>query len=76
VGQVNTFQMFWDTFRSRVEFQKNAEPPVHIGYSVPVVAELSARTWQAIALGANCTVSPRPFAEVSATLDNIFVFVP
>jgi hypothetical protein len=76
VGQVNTFQMFWDTFRSRVEFQKNAEPPVHIGYSVPVVAELSARTWQVVALGANCTVSPRPFAEVSATLDNIFVFVP
>jgi hypothetical protein len=37
VGQVNTFQMFWDTFRSRVEFQKNADPPVYVGYSVPVV---------------------------------------
>jgi hypothetical protein len=29
-----------------------------------------------IAIGANCTASPRPFAEVSATLDNVFVFFP
>jgi hypothetical protein len=76
VGQPNTFQMFWDTFRSRVEFQKNAEPPVPIGYSVPVVAPLPTRTWQVVAIGANCTASPRPFAEVSASLDNIFVFFP
>ena len=77
VGQVHTFQMFWDTFRSRVEFQKNAEPPVHLGYSVPAVTPLGGgRVWQVVAIGANCTASPRPFAEVSATLDNIFVFVP
>jgi hypothetical protein len=77
VGQPNTFRMFWDTFRSRVEFQKNAEPPVHIGYSVPVVTPLGGgRVWQAIAIGANCTASPRPFAEVSTTLDNVFVFFP
>jgi hypothetical protein len=77
VGQPNTFQMFWDTFRSRVEFQRNAEPPVPIGYSVPVVAPLGGgRVWQAVAIAANCTASPRPFAEVSATLDNIFIFLP
>jgi hypothetical protein len=40
VGQPHTFRMFWDTFRSRVEFQKNAEPPVYVGYSVPVVTPL------------------------------------
>jgi hypothetical protein len=34
------------------------------------------RVWQAMAIGANCTASPRPFAEVSVTLDNIFVFFP
>jgi hypothetical protein len=77
VGQPHTFQMFWDRFRSLVEFQKNAEPPVPIGYSVPVIATLEGgRFWQVVAIGANCTASPRPFAEVSATLDNIFVFVP
>jgi hypothetical protein len=77
VGQPNTFRMFWDTFHSRIEFQKNADPPVHIGYSVPVVTPLGGgRVWQAIAIGANCTASPRPLAEVSATLDNIFVFFP
>jgi hypothetical protein len=76
VGQPNTFRMSWDPARSRVEFQKNAEPPVHLPYSLPVVTPLSARTWQAIAIGANCTASPRPFAEVGASLDNIFVFFP
>jgi hypothetical protein len=77
VGQPTTFQMFWDTFRSRVEFQRNAEPPVPIGYSVPVVTPLGGgRVWQAVAIAANCTASPRPFAEVSATLDNIFIFLP
>jgi hypothetical protein len=77
VGQPNTFRMFWDTFHSRIEFQKNADPPVHIGYSVPVVTPLGGgRVWQAIAIGANSTASPRPLAEVSATLDNIFVFFP
>lgn len=77
VGQPNTFRMFWDTFRSRVEFQKNAEPPAYVGYSLPVVTRLGGgRVWQVMAIGANCTTSPRPYAEVSATLDNIFVFFP
>jgi hypothetical protein len=76
LGQVNTFRMLWDPVLSRIEFQRNAEPPVHIGYSVPVVTRLMARTWQVLAIGANCTASPRPFAEVSATLDNILVFAP
>jgi hypothetical protein len=40
VGQPNTFRMFWDSFHSRIEFQKNADPPVHIGYSVPAVTPL------------------------------------
>ena len=77
VGQPNTFRMFWDSFHSRTEFQKNADPPVHIGYSVPAVTPLGGgRVWQAIAIGANCTASPRPLAEVSTTLDNVFVFFP
>jgi hypothetical protein len=77
VGQMHTFRMFWDPFRSRVEFQKNAESPVLVPYSVPVVTPLGGgRVWQAMAIGANCTASPRPFAEVSVTLDNIFVFFP
>jgi hypothetical protein len=77
VGQPNTFRMFWDSFHSRIEFQKNADPPVHIGYSVPAVTPLGGgRVWQAIAIGANCTASPRPLAEVSTTLDNVFVFFP
>jgi hypothetical protein len=77
VGQSNTFLMVWDTLRSRVEFQKNAEPPVAVGYTLPVVTPLGGgRVWQAVAIAANCTTSPRPFAEVSATLDNIFIFVP
>jgi hypothetical protein len=41
-----------------------------------VVTPLSGRVWQVQGIAANCTASPRPFAEVSATLDNIFVFVP
>ena len=76
VGQVHTFLMFWDTFRSRVEFRKNADPPVPVAYSVPVVTPLRGRVWLVQGIAANCTASPRPFAEVSATLDNIFVFVP
>src|SRR5918999_5630684 len=77
VGQPNTFRMFWDRLHSRVEFQKNAEPPVHVGYSVPVVTPLGGgRVWRGVAMGANCPASPRPFAEVSTTLDNVFVFVP
>jgi hypothetical protein len=77
VGQPHTFRMVWDPLHSRVEFQKNAEPPVHLGYSVPAVTPLGGgRVWQVVAIGANCTASPRPFAEVSATLDNIFIFVP
>jgi len=76
-GQVNTFLMFWDSFRGLIEFRKNADPPVPVAYSVPVVTPLGGgRVWQVVAIGANCTASPRPFAEVSATLDNILVFVP
>jgi hypothetical protein len=76
-GQPNNFRMFWDTFRSSVEFQRNAEPPVHIPYTLPVVSPLrGGRVWQVQAIAANCTVSPRPFTEVSATIDNIFVFFP
>jgi hypothetical protein len=76
VGQPNTFRIFWDTFHSRIEFQKNADPLVLVPYSVPVVTTLSARTWQVVGIGANCTASPRPVVEVSATLDNILVFFP
>jgi hypothetical protein len=77
VGQVHTFLMLWDSFRGLIEFRKNADPPVPVAYSVPVVTPLrGGRVWQVQGIAANCTASPRPFAEVSATLDNIFVFVP
>jgi hypothetical protein len=76
-GQPNTFRMFWDTFRSSVEFQKGAEPPVHVPYTLPVVTpRRGGRVWQVQALAANCTALPRPFTEVSVTIDNIFVFFP
>jgi hypothetical protein len=76
VGQVHTFLMLWDSFRGLIEFRKNADPPVPVAYSVPVVTPLRGRGWQVQGIAANCTASPRPFAEVSATLDNILVFVP
>jgi hypothetical protein len=77
VGQVHTFLMFWDSFRGLIEFRKDADPPVPVAYSVPVVTTLlGGGVWQVQGIAANCTASPRPFAEVSATLDNIFVFVP
>ena len=77
VGQVNTFLMFWDSFRSLIEFRKNADPPVQVAYSVPVVTTLRGdRFWRVRGEAANCTAGPLPFAEGSTTLDNIVVFFP
>lgn len=76
LGQMNTFQMIWDTVRRQVSFQQLDTPPVALSYSVPVVRTLRGdRMWVVTGTGANCTAG-RPFAEVSATLDNIFVFFP
>jgi hypothetical protein len=76
LGQMNTFQMIWDIPRRQVSFQQLDAPPVALSYSVPVVRTLRGdRRWVVTGTGANCTAG-RPFAEVLATLDNIFVFFP
>jgi hypothetical protein len=77
VGRAYTFRMLWDPVQSLVMFQKDPDPPANIGYSIPIVTRLGGgRVWQAMAIGANCTASPRPLAEVSASIDNIFVLSP
>lgn len=76
LGQLNTFRIIWDEFRSRIEFQRNADPPMPVVYGVPVVTRLSTRVWGVVGTAGNCTASPRPVASVHATLDNIIVFFP
>ena len=76
LGQLNTFRLIWDGFRSQIEFQKNADPPMPVVYGVPVVTRLPTRVWGVVGRAGNCTASPRPVASVSATLDNIIVFFP
>jgi hypothetical protein len=77
LGQLNTFRIIWDAPGNQVVFQRNADPQVVLPYVVPVVTPLrGGRMWTVTGIGANCTASPRPFAEVFATLDNIFVISP
>lgn len=75
VGQTNTFVMIWDALRSRVEFQKNAEPLASLSYTQSIASTGTARVLRVESEAANCTASPRPFAEITVAVDNVVVFL-
>jgi len=75
-GETVTLAMNWDRVEKKLDFQKNAEAVHSIAYtqddSRPPIFSLKAL--EARGQAANCTVGPRPFADVTGVFDNVLVF--
>jgi hypothetical protein len=75
IGQPNTFSIRWDAPNNLLLFQRNAEPPVVVPNVHPVAAPRTERLIGLVSGGANCTVPPRPVADMLALIDNVVVLL-
>lgn len=79
MGERVTLRMSWDEMANTIDFQKDDETVESIDYSdAPFFTtddstRVGARRLEVDGQVPNCTVEPRPFAEVSATFNNVFV---
>jgi len=74
-GETVTLRMSWDQAGKRVDFQKNADAVQSIPYTQDDSRppSLAFKALEVVGRAANCTVAPRPVAEVTASFDNVFV---
>jgi hypothetical protein len=75
MGTPVTLQWNWDPTRNRVNVRKNSEPVQRLVYpptnAVPPVNR--SKRLEVRVDAANCQVGARPFAEIGAFFDNVFV---
>jgi len=74
-------RLSWDPTNKKVDFQKDDEPAQSLAYATPpfnIVNDANPpstvlKTLEARGQVANCTESPRPFAEINTLFENIVV---
>jgi hypothetical protein len=72
-GESVTLRLNWERDKRQMNFQKNDDEVRSITYTLPVVNLRSYRVFDIRGDAANCPSGPRPFARVTAFLDNVFV---
>lgn len=81
VHEETNLRLSWDPTNKQVDFQKDDEPAQSLAYATPpfnIVNDANPpstvlKTLEARGQVANCTESPRPFAEIKALFDSIVV---
>jgi hypothetical protein len=75
LGSTNTLSLAWDQPNHQFVFRWNNNPPVFLKYTVPdgFPPGLADRSFFVFGSVPYCMTTPRPFASIDASFDNLYV---